>query len=232
MLNFYTLRNDESIQRILGKVEIETIIKKINGRKLKQVERNYLSRSIRPKLIGSALLAQQEILQKIQKPNKIKKDFIIFNLNFYGYEVISLHPISKYKKIPLEHLICIIISQLPEARFIESIPILLIKNKVDPYLLLEISIKNGVKNQIGYLLDTSFIIAEHFRLFKKISYLRSLLGYYRENKNKERQILGYGDDLEYERFLEKTSPKRIKEWNLLGRYFDKDFIAIGERYLR
>lgn len=232
MLDLDTLRENDAIHRILGKVEIETIIKKINGRKLKQVERNYLSRSIRPKLIGSALLAQQGILQKIQKPNKIKKDFIIFNLSLYGYNLISLHPIPEDKKIPLEYLIGIIISQFPEARFIESIPILLIKNKVDPYLLLEISIKKGIKNQIGYLLDTSFIIAEHCKLFKKISYLRSLLGYYKENKNKEVQILVYGDDLEYEKFLEKTSPRRIKEWNLLGRYFDKDFIAIGERYLR
>src|SRR3989344_4098793 len=232
MLDLDTLRENDAIHRILGKIEIETIIKKINGRTLSQVEINYLSRSIRPKLIGSALLAQQEILQKIQRPNKIKRELIISNLNFYGYEIISLHPIPGDKQIPLEHLIGIIIGQFSEARFIESIPILLIKNKVDPYLLLEISIKNGIKNQIGYLLDISFIIAEHCRLSKKIYYLRGLLEYYRKNKNKGRQILGYGDGFEYETFLEKTSSKRIKRWNLLGRYFDKDFIAIGERYLR
>lgn len=231
MLDLDALREENTVHRILGKVEIETIIKKINGRKLKQVERNYLYRSIRPKLIGSALLTQQGILQKIQKPNRVKKDFIIYNLNLYGYEIISLHPLLEYKKIPLEYLISIIISQFPEARFIESIPILLIKNEVDPYLLLELSIKKGIKNQIGYLLDTSFIIARHFKLFKKVSYLRSLLEYYKENKNKEKQILGYEDNFEYKKFLEENSPKRIKEWNLLGRYFDKDFIALGERYL-
>ena len=51
MINLGLLRENEAIQKILGKVEIETIIKKINGTKLKQVERNYLSRSIRTEIL-------------------------------------------------------------------------------------------------------------------------------------------------------------------------------------
>ena len=170
MINLGLLRENEAIQKILGKVEIETIIKKINGTKLKQVERNYLSRSIRPKLIGSALLTQQNILESIQRTHKINRNFIIFNLAKYGYNIIPNYPSSfKDKKIKLEYLISHIISECPEPRFIEAIPILLLKNKINPYLLLEISLKKDIKNQIGYLLETSFIIGNKFNLNNKIS---------------------------------------------------------------
>ena len=232
MINLSLLRENEAIQKILGKVEIETIIKKINGTKLKQVERNYLSRSIRPKLIGSALLTQQNILESIQRSHKANRNFIIFNLAKYGYNLISNHPLSyKDKKIELEHLISYIVSECPEPRFIEAIPILLLKNKINPYLLFEISLKKDIKNQIGYLLETSFIISDEFNLNNKISYLKDLLKYLELHKSEER-ILGKEENEQYKEFLRKTRSARIKKWNLLGRYFDKDFIKIWENYLK
>src|SRR3989344_5780088 len=230
MINLSLLRENEAIQKILGKVEIETIIKKINGTKLKQVERNYLSRSIRPKLIGSALLTQQNILESIQRSHKANRNFIIFNLAKYGYNLIHNHPSnSKDKIIELEHLISYILSECPEPRFIEAIPILLLKNKINPYLLLEISLNKDIKNQMGYLLETAFIIGNKFNLNNKIFYLKDLLKYLEIHKNEER-ILGKEEDEKYKLFLRKTRPARMKKWNLLGRYFDKDFISLGETY--
>ena len=231
MINLNVLRESEEINRIMGKVEIETIIKKINGITLKQVERNYLSRSIRPKLIGSALLTQQNILGYIQKSNKIKRSQIIFNLNRYGYELISSYSGFKSKNLKLEILISYIISEFPESRFIEGIPILLLKNKINPYLLLEIAANKDIKNQVGYLLETSFIIAKKFKTSKNISYLKELLQYLEKNKGEER-ILGKETDDLYKKFLIETSPKRIKKWRLLGRYFDEYFIKTAEAYFK
>ena len=231
MANLSLLRENEDIQKILGKVEIETIIKKINGAKLKQVERNYLSRSIRPKLIGSAILTQQNILESIQKSHKANRNFIIFNLGKYGYDLIPPHSFNFKDKIELEYLISYIISECPEPRFIEAIPILILRNKINPYLLFEISLKKDIKNQIGYLLETSFIISDEFNLNNKISYLKDLLKYLELHKSEER-ILGKEENEQYKEFLRKTRSARIKKWNLLGRYFDKDFIKIGENYLK
>ena len=231
MLNETELKRNEAIHRILGKVEIDTIIKKINGRKLKQVQRNYLSRSIRPKLIGAKLLSQQNILDLIQKTNKTKRSNIIFNLSRFGYDLISNYNFLDKINLKLENLIALIIAEYPESRYIESIPILILKNKINPLLLLELALKYNIKNQIGYLLETSFIIAKKFKITKRIFYLKDLLNYLELSKENEFFLLGWESDNLYKDFLRKTSPKRIKKWNLLGRYFDKDFIKNAKVYL-
>lgn len=227
-----TLKQTESIKKILGKVEIETIIKRINCKKLKQTERNYLSRSIRPKLMAAHILCQEEILEKISRPKKINiKDKIIFNLSLYGYDLITSYKIKKQEKLSIYELIIKILIQEPSPRFIEAIPIILIKNKINPYTLLEFTARYDLKNKIGYLLETSFFIAERFKL-KNINYLRDLLKYLKRTKDKE--IGFFGDELkeeEYTDFLKRTTPKRMKEWNLLGRYFDDSFINNAGTYI-
>ena len=84
---------------------------------------------------------------------------------------------------------------------------------------------------MGYLLETAFIIGNKFNLNNKIFYLKDLLKYLEIHKNEER-ILGKEEDEKYKLFLRKTRPARMKKWNLLGRYFDKDFISLGETYLK
>lgn len=227
------LREFGPIHKILGDIEIETIIKRIKGKKLKQTERNYLSRSIRPKLIGAAILSEERILEKISRPKKaINRNQILFNLNYYGYELITPYKIPKQEILAIGELITKILIQLPEARFIEGIPILLIKNRIDPYRLLELAVRYDFKNKIGYLLETSFMIAKRFKLSKKISYLKRLLSYLKATKDKDITSLGEYIEEEYREFLKETSPKRIKEWNLLDRYFDKDFIENAKIYLK
>ena len=234
MQTIQTLRETEAMHKILGEVEIATIIKKIKGQKLKQVERNYLYRSIRPKLIASAILCEQRILEKINKPKKkITRDIILWNLAKYGYELITPKRINKIKKITIEELIANILIQYPEARLIESIPILIIKNSINQYVLLEAAIKYDLRNKIGYLLETAFIITERLKIKNTFFYLNDLLQYLKNTKTKESAFLGIGaDDKEYIEFLQKNSPKRIKEWNLLGRFFDNDFIENAKIYLK
>jgi len=58
-------------------------------------------------------------------------------------------------------------------------------------------------------------------------YLKDLLSYLSENKDLEIAFLAEGD---YD-FLMKTSPKRIRKWRLLGRFFDEDFIENARLYL-
>lgn len=218
MLKMQILKQ-EGVRKIFGKVELGTIIKKMRGKKLKQTERNYLYRSIRPKLIAANLLSQEKILQEINK--YVKEDFslIEYNLFIYGYKIISLKK-KKRKKIPIEELIVKILIKHPYVRFIEGVPIILIKNKIDKFKLLELASKYDVKNKIGYLLETAFIL-------KPIGYLEDLLIYLKKNKEPEVSFLVEGD---YD-FLRKTSPSRIKKWNLLGRFFDEDFIKNKEVYL-
>lgn len=209
------------VRRILGKVEVDTIIKKMEGKKLKQTEKNYLSRSIRPKLAAAELLSRAKILKEINKHTRKNTFAIEYNLSAYGYELISIQrPKRRIKKMPIEELIAEILTQHPTARYIESIPILIIKNKIDKFRLLELAAKFGIKNKIGYLIETAMMI-------KRQPYLEEIFSYLEENKDAKELFLTEGD---YE-FLAKTSPPRIKKWNLLGRFFDEDFRKNAEVYL-
>ncbi len=191
----------------------------MEGKKLKQVERNYLYRSIRPKLIAASILHQGNILQDINKRVREDASLIEYNLSEYGYSIISLKK-RKSRKIPLEELIVKILIKYPHARFIEAIPFLLIKNKINKFRLLELASKYDIKNKIGYLLETAFML-------KPMPYLKDILLYFKGNIDPEISIL-YGEDYD---FLARTSPLRIRKWNLLGRFFDEDFLKLKEAYL-
>ncbi|MBI2575625.1 hypothetical protein HYV84_00275 [Candidatus Woesearchaeota archaeon] len=191
---------NEPLITLFGKVELATIEKKLKGTKLKQTEKNYLSRSIRPKLRAAQLAIGLNLLSRISNRKKENTILIENNLDFYGYPLIGI------RKRPIK-------------RFIEAIPILITKNPIDPFKLLEIAAKHGIKNQIGYLLETAFTI-------KPVPKLKPLLKYLEDSKEQRIQQLVEGDA----EFLKKTSPSRIKRWNLLGRFFDEDFKALAEAY--
>ena len=211
--------------KLFGKVEIKIVLKKIQGKTLKQTERNYLSKSIRPKLRAINYIARLHLLEKInQRKERITKQEIIYNLSRYGYDLIALTKIKNKKKIPLEKLIITILIDYPKSRFIEAIPILLLKNKINQFKLLELAAQHNVKNEIGYLTETALLI-------KKKKELIGFLEYLKKSKEKEKKILGEDLGEEYREFLLKHSPKRIKSWNLLGRYFDRDFKMLMKAYL-
>lgn len=206
--------------KIFGKVEMLTIAKKMEGKKLKQTEKNYLYRSIRPKLIAAELLSQAGILKEINK-GRHKDDYVIdYNLAAYGYNLILPKKRKKARKMPLEDLIAEILIKHSSARYIEAIPILIAKNKLDKFKMLEIAAKFGIKNKIGYLIETAMII-------KETGHLKDLLSYLSNNKDDKIAFLVDGD---YD-FLMKTSPERVRKWKLLGRFFDGDFTENGRLYL-
>jgi hypothetical protein len=209
----------QETRTIFGKIEIETIIKKLEGRKLKQTEKNYLSRAIRPKLKAAEKITNMKLLEKLQEPIKRNDKEIIYNLSHYKYPLIT--KITRTKIIPIEELIITILTKNQKARFIEAIPILFIKNKINPTKLLDLAAQHGIKNKIGYLLETADKIG------KLPKSLKHLLQYIKKNKDKSITSLASGD----KEFLQETSPKRIKSWNLLGRFFENDWKKLGRTYL-
>ncbi len=219
---------DKIIERIFGKVEIETIIKRIKGKGLKQTERNYLSRSIRPKLIAARLLTEENILEKIRRPDRLLNNKILYNLSKYGYDMISSKEIKKQKTISLEELIAAIITKFPKPRYVEGIPVLILKNRTDKFKLAEIAYRYNIHNELGYLIETAKIIAKNRMI--KID-LDDILAYLDNNKRKKIKYLGEEKDWLYMDFLSKTTPKRVRRWNLLGRFFDTDMIKTAEAYL-
>lgn len=213
------------LRKLFGKVEIDTIIKKIQGKKLKQVERNYLSKSIRPKLRALNLISQLNLLEKINRPKKrITRQEIIYNLGKFGYDLITIKKIEPQKKIHLEDLIIKILIDDPKPRFIEAIPIILLKNEANQFRLLDLAIKYDLKNELGYLIETALLI-------KKEKRLMGLLNYLKNTKEKKKKVLGEEPGKELKEFLLKNSPKRIRSWNLLGRFFDQDFKRLARGYL-
>ncbi len=207
------------LRTIFGRREIETIQKKITGRKLKQTEKNYLSHSIRKKALLAYQLAQTSLLQDLQKRAE-SDNHIGYNINLYGYAMFVLRRKTE-KKMRIEELIIEILIKFPKARYIETIPILLLKNKFNSWKLLDLASQHGCRNKIGYLLETAALLKGLKGEQKR------LLRYLEQNKDREETYLVDGE----KEFLEKTSPRRIKRWNLLGRFFDEDFKKLAEVYL-
>ena len=218
------LGSNHALTLIFGKVELETIEKRMQGKKLKQTERNYLSRSIRPKLMAARIISDMEILDDIRRSDRSLENKIIFSLSHYGYELIAEK--KKYKIIPLEDLIVLILTRCPRPRLIESIPILLLKNKIDKFRIAELARSKGIINKLGYLIETSIMLAKI-----KSTDLDELLTYLKDNKEHETAFLSGRKDDEYAIFILSTTPDRLKRWNLAGRFFDEDFFKLAEVYL-
>tara|TARA_Y100000310_G_C20681161_1_gene816027 strand:+ start:2726 stop:3379 length:654 start_codon:yes stop_codon:yes gene_type:complete len=216
---FLSIIREPIMRKIFGKVEIATLLKKLQGKHLKQRERNYLYRSIKPKLLAARMLSQSEIYSHLKSRNRKDDSIITTNLKLYGYPLLGLES-KRTKKLPLEELIILIITKYPQARYIESIPILLLKNKIDGMRLLDLASEHGIKNQIGYLLDIVCMLGSN-------TSIRTLRDYFAHHKDHQVTFLVQGD----EDFLRATSPNRIKKWNLLGRFFDEDFRRLKEIYV-
>ena len=87
------------ILKIFGKVEVNTIIRKMEGKKLKQTEKNYLYRSIRPKLIAAEMLSQAGVLKEINRDKHEDTSLIDYNLAVYGYKLIL--PVKPKALLPI-----------------------------------------------------------------------------------------------------------------------------------
>lgn len=219
MIGLHALQGS-GMRRIFGEVEIATMLKKIKGRTLKQTEKNYLYRSIRPKIAAAQALCQSEIPQALKQPKKDDSASIEYNLEHYGVPFLSLRQGVKSKRLSLEGLIIHILAFSPYARHIEAVPILLAKNSANPMKLLELAIKTGTKNKLGYMIETA-------QMLKRKKEYEQLLSYLDLDKDADLSFLAEGD----RDFLEKTSPSRVKRWNLLGRFFDEDFKRNAKVYL-
>lgn len=218
-MNEFTVLRQPLLQRIFGRIEVETILKKIRGQKLKQTEMNYLSRSIRPKLAAALLLAQTTLSQKISGRKKEDTAAIEYNLRKYGIPLSSLYH-RRTRLMALEDLIIYILVYSPHPRYIEAIPLLLVKHTPDAFRLLDLASQYGINNKIGYLLETA-------NLLKPKEEYAPLLSYLEKTKDARTDFLAEGDS----EFLLKTTPTRLRKWNLLGRFFDEDFRRNAEVYL-
>lgn len=155
-------------------------------------------------------------LQTPLESRKTRRDDIISGLSHYGYDIISLKKIKKHDILPLNDLIMDILMRYPEARFIEAIPTLMIKNRIDYFELYRKAYDYGLVNIIGFLIEISFILAGK----RDISYLKPLLTELK--KQKEDRIFYLGGIKERD-FMEKRTPDIMRKWNLRGMFSVDDF---------
>lgn len=212
------------LETIFTKTELSTIDKRIKNINLTQTERNYLSRSIRPKILAARIISSWDGLHKLTLCKNMDS-LINYNLKSYGYGLFS--KAETKKKIRLEELIILILTRSQKARYIEAIPILLIKNKVNPLRLLDLALKYNLVNQIGYLVETSIIIAKKHKIKTG---LEELLEYLASIKQDKDDFITRSDS-SYREFLMATSPPRLRLWRLYGRFYDEDFFELSKVYL-
>lgn len=156
--------------------------------------------------------------RKKEKPEPIGRDAIIFNLSHYGYELITTRGIKKKRILPLEELLIQILIRYPEARLIEAIPILMLKNRIDKFELYRKAYDYNLINKMGFLAEIACVLAR--KKGRKSNDLEELM---RALKQKKEESISYLSALKDKAFLEKTTPEIMKGWNLRGRFSLKDF---------
>ena len=152
-------------------------------------------------------------IEQQPEPEKIGRDDILFNLSHYGYDLITRKKMKPRKIIPLNDLIIDILLRFPEARFIEAIPLLIIKNKIDQFELYRKAYDYSLINEMGFLLEISI------RLSKK-PVLKGLLD---ELKRQKQDKIRYFTTIKDRDFLEKNTPAIMRKWNLRGLFSIDDF---------
>lgn len=147
----------------------------------------------------------------------IDRDDILHNLSHYGYDLFLLRKTGKHRILPMEELMIQILIRFPEARFIEAIPALMLKNRIDKFELYRQAYDYGLANKIGFLLEIALHIAKRRGI--NIAYLNDLL---RQLKLKKQETTQLFSMLQDRKFLEKNTPKEMKKWNLMGLFSTKD----------
>lgn len=147
----------------------------------------------------------------------IDRNAILYNLSHYGYDLILLRKTGKHQILPIEELIIQILIRFPEARFIEAIPALILKNRIDKFELYRQTYDYGLTNKIGFLLEIALLIAKRKGI--NLAYLDDLL---RQLKLKKQEATQYFSMLQDRKFLEKNTPEEMKKWNLIGLFSIKD----------
>ncbi|MFC1733349.1 hypothetical protein ACFL6I_23870 [candidate division KSB1 bacterium] len=150
-------------------------------------------------------------IQKERKTPSAARNDILCSLSHYGYELISIKK-TKGKIIPIEDLIIQILLRFPEARFIEAIPTIIIKNRIDKFELYRKAYDYNLINKMGFLLEVSSKL--------KKGHMKELLDEFRKQKQDKIQ---YFTGIKNKSFLEKNTPKIMREWNLRGLFSMDDF---------
>lgn len=156
--------------------------------------------------------------KKADRFEKIDRNTILYNLSHYGYDLITTERIGKKKILALEDLFIHILIQYPEARFIEAIPTLMVKNRINKFELYRKAYEYALINKIGFLTDVACRIAR--KAGKRKKELEELLSAFKQKKDASIQ---YFSTLKDKSFLERTTPKIMKDWNLRGRFSFEDF---------
>ncbi len=149
---------------------------------------------------------------------KVDRDSIIYNLSCYGYDLITTEKIGKKKILALEDLFIQILIRYPEARFIEAIPTLMLKNRINKFELYRKACDYGLVNKMGFLTDIAYRISR--KAGRKKKDLEELFSAFNQKKDASIQ---YFSTLKDKGFLERTTPKIMKYWNLRGRFSFDDF---------
>lgn len=159
----------------------------------------------------------ESVTRNEMKLSAISRDAILYSLSHYGYDLILLRKTGKHQILPIEELIIQILIRFPEARFIEAIPILMLKNKIDKFELYRQAYDYGLTNKIGFLLEIALLIAKRKGI--NLAYLNDLL---QQLKLKRQETMQYFSMLRDRKFLEKNTPEEMKKWSLIGLFSIKD----------
>jgi hypothetical protein len=206
----------ETIKRHNGKYSPFQLWKRLPKKMMYQAFRAALEQLRRERSITVNGQKKICIIQIPEEPlHDANRESILASLSQYGYDLVRSGIRRTGSIIPLEDLVIEILIRFPEARFIEAIPLLLVKNRLNTFELYRKAYQTGLINQLGFLTEVAISLAR--KLDREKPALQSLLDHLRAAMCKRTSALGRTD------LQAKHTPRGMKRWRLKGHFVLEDF---------
>ena len=146
--------------------QFEVLVKRVEGRRLSQTERNYLSKAIKSKLKAAASIKHIG-LDRVYEHEGNKKEIsesIISGYRKSGIDLIGYKPSKGRNPLPTRVVEMIIDDyQEIDERIADLLPVYISKNKekIDLFEIYSFAIEKGVINFTGYVFEIAYLFSHH-----------------------------------------------------------------------
>lgn len=169
-------------------------------------------------------------LHKTSHDAVIERSDILYGLEKFGYELVTLDNVFSLKILSVEEIIVYVLIKFPEPRLIEGLPIIMLNNKIDVDRLYKLSNQYNINNKIGYILDVCIEIARRLKLKADITPLKILKNKINAKKDSKEILLIDFKSSAYIDLAKQNSDPFLRKWNIISQFKIENFINHFENY--
>ncbi len=160
----------------------------------------------------------------------IERSDILYGLEKFGYELITLDNVFSLKNLSIEEIIVYVLTNFPEPRLIEGLPIIILNNRIDVEKLYRLSNQYNINNKVGYILDICIEIARRLKLKADIASLKRVRNKINTKKDSKEILLIDFKSSAYRDLAKRNLDPFLRKWNIISQFKIDNFVNHFERY--